>query len=204
MADKKSKKDPFEATEAGFSKAMEGWGELASRTIAAQGAPDVLPVVQRLKQFAVKLVKSLFERLRQVLGQLDPFGAAGAVGTMISAGIEDLLKSINELIDDLLAAGGAATDTAVAAILGLVEAIKKLFHLILDGLKLPLITQPVEIFLDLIDNVLGNIAELISPKAGKMARQFRNDMYGQLYAIRRADAARSGRFAPAEEFGGEE
>ena len=198
MADKKPDKDPFATSEAKFSKALGKWSDMAANTLVAQGASDVAQVVVALKRFLSNLVKSLFSRLRQILGQIDPFAAAGAVGTFVSAGIEDLMDALNDLLEDITGATGAASDAVVGAVLGIVEAIKKAFHLILDGMKLPAITGPVELFLDLIDNVLGNIAELVSPNAGKTAKMLRTNMYGQLAAIRSADAARSGRFKPDE------
>ncbi|MEP5090947.1 MAG: hypothetical protein ABJR23_16090, partial [Paracoccaceae bacterium] len=101
MADKKSEKDPFASSEVKFSKALGKWSDIAAHTLVAQGASDVAQVISRLKEFIFKLVKSLFSRLRQILGQIDPFAAAGAVGTFVSAGIEDLMDGLNELLDDI-------------------------------------------------------------------------------------------------------
>lgn len=199
MPTERTPKDPFAKAEAGLAKAMDGWSRLAIQNVEAQGIAAVGGVIAKLKKFLGKLVKSLFGAIRKVFEQLDPFGTAQALGSFVAAGVEDLIDDINDLIKDILDAPGAITDAAIAAVLGLIEAVKKTIHLILDGIKNPVLTQPVEIFLDLIDNVLGNIAELISPAAGKTAHRFRTNMYGQLYAIRRADAARFGRFSPSDE-----
>ena len=154
--------------------------------------------------FGLKLAQAYaeFERNRERLvaarKEIATCAISGAVGTFVSAGIEDLMDGLNDFLDDIGNQAGAASDAAIGAVLGIVEAIKKTFHLILDGLKLPAITGPVELLLDLIDNVLGNIAELVSPSAGKTAKTLRTNMYGQLAAIRSAEAARSGRSKPDE------
>ena len=43
-------------------------------------------------------------------------------------------------------------------------------------------------WIDLLNNLVGNMAEVLSPEAGAMARRFRTDMYAQLFDIRRAEA----------------
>lgn len=183
---------PFAAAEKKFADGVGKWAMIAAQSITDQGATDIARVIEALRRFLGSNVKALFTRLRQILDQLDPFGLAQTVGQFVEAGIEDLLDDLNKLLDDLLAAPGAVADAVIGAVLGIVEAIKKAFHLILDGIKLPHLTQPVELFLDLIDNVIGNIAELVSTITGKSAKTFRTNMYGQLAMIRAADAARSG------------
>ena len=199
MPAEKTPKDPFKKAEVGFSNAMNGWSTLAAQHVSAQGFADVGYVIENFQPLLAHIVRSLFNRLNQVFDQLDPIGAEQGIASFIGAGVEDLLDTVNKLIKDLLNAQGVASDRAIAAVLGLIETVKKTIHLILDGLKNPVLTQNVEIYLDLIDNILGNIAELISPAAGKTAHRFRSNMYGQLYSIRRADAARSGRFVPIDE-----
>ena len=125
-------------------------------------------------------------------------GVAQAVGSFVASGVEDLIDGFNELLGELAEGTAAVSDAAIGAVLGIVEAIKKVFHLILDAIKLPHITRPAELFLDMIDNVLGDIAEMVSAVSGKMARTFRNNMYGQLAMIRAADAARDG-YGPVDE-----
>ena len=195
MADKRTGKDPLGAPEAKFTKALAGWSDLAAKNLEAQGAGDLLGVVAKLKQALLVFARNFWEKLKALIANLDPVGAAGAIGQIVGSGIEDLLDGLNDLIEDLLNTAGAATDAAVGAVLGLIEVVKKLLHLILDGLKVPdHIRKPIEVFLDLIDNVLGNIAELVSSITGKTAKTLRTNMYQQLAQIRTAEAARGGRY----------
>ncbi|MEY1555990.1 hypothetical protein AB3Y40_10190 [Yoonia sp. R2331] len=198
MPDKRSKDDPFANAEKSFAKALGTWTDVSVHALQAQGANDVAQTAAAFKNFLFRLLRSFFARLKQVIAQLDPFGAAQAIGSFVEAGIDDMLDDFNKLLDDLAAVPGAVADAAIGALLGIVEAIKKAFHLILDGIKLPHLTQPVELFLDLIDNILGNIAEMVSGVAGKSAKTFRNNMYGQLAMIRAADAARAGVVIPED------
>ena len=192
----KVQSDPFKGSEAKFSKALGQWSDLAAQTVTAQGLPDVGGVIIRLKDFLLGLVAKLFESLKETIAPLNPI--LGNISEIVSGTIDNMLDGLIKLLEDLADAPGAVTDAAIGAVLGLVEAIKKTLHLLLDGIKLPELTAPVELLLDLIDNVLGNIAELVSPKAGHTAKIFRNNMYGQLAAIRAADAARGGRFSAEE------
>ena len=190
--------DPFAGVEKKLADGLGRWTTLAADTVQARGAADVASVVRKFQKFLFKLVRSLFQKMREILNQLDPFGVAQAVGSFVASGVEDLIDGFNELLGELAEGTAAVSDAAIGAVLGIVEAIKKVFHLILDAIKLPHITRPAELFLDMIDNVLGDIAEMVSAVSGKMARTFRNNMYGQLAMIRAADAARDG-YGPVDE-----
>lgn len=188
--------DPLRGSEAKFAKALGQWSDLAAQTVTAQGLPDVGGVIIRLKEFLLGLVSRLFKALKQTLEPLNPI--LGNISEIVSETIDNMLDGLIKLLEELADAPGAVTEDAIGAVLGLIEAIKKTLHLLIDGIKLPDLTAPVELLLNLIDNVLGNIAELVSPKAGHTAKVFRNNMYGQLAAIRAAEAARSGRFSAEE------
>ncbi|WP_132542462.1 hypothetical protein [Rhodovulum euryhalinum] len=171
-----------------FGAALERWGQQAERTAMAQGAPGQAMVINRLRRRLLVLTTRLWRRIMLLAEQFGLFDLAGEVGAFVEMGIDELLGALEEVLDTLETAGTAAADVVVGAMLGIVEAIKKAIHLVLDRVKLPPVTEPIEAMLDLLDNLIGNIAELVSPKAGAMARTFRSNMYGQLADIRAARA----------------
>lgn len=168
--------------------ALERWAGQAERTAQAQGAPGQANAIAILRRRLLNLVTRLWRRIMLLAEQFGLFDLAGEVGAFVEMGIDDLIGALEEILEDMANATTAAADVAVGAVLGIVEAIKKAIHLVLDRVKLPPVTEPIEAMLDLLDNLIGNIAELVSPKAGKLARTFRSNMYGQLAEIRAARA----------------
>ena len=194
MAKKPTDPDLFKKLRENFLQMTDGFVDIGQRQMAAQAAiPAPSDLWKRLRAAIQNLVAALFRGLDTFITHLDPVGKAQAIGGLVGGAVEGLLDAANQLISDIQSGLENAGQTAISMVLGLIEAVKKSIYLVLDGLKVPQLSHPVEVLLDLINNLIGNMAELISPEAGKAARTFRNDMYGQLYAIRRADAARSGR-----------
>jgi len=179
--------------EQSFSRCAERWSTIALRSAAANGAPDtVAKTVAALRSLLVKLIHRLFRIIRELFDTVNPFGLLVPAGAFIEAGLDEMFETLSDLLEEVDTALGAALDAAVAAALALFEAIKKAFHLVLDRVKLPALTEPAELLLDLVNNVMGNIAELVSPAAGQSAIRFRSAMYLQLAEIRSARAARPG------------
>ena len=199
MAEKTRDADPFDAAGKGFERLLGNWTELSAKRIAADGQMDVAQLLRTFKESLVRLARRIFDTLKDLISTLDPVGAAGALGTFVAAGVQELLDATNDVVQSLLDAIQVAAANSVAAVLGLIEAIKKSIYLILDRFVDPKLTAPITTMLDLVNNLIGNIAEIVSPEAGSKARRFRSDMYGQLYAIRRADAARRPTSQPFED-----
>ncbi|TCP43123.1 hypothetical protein [Rhodovulum marinum] len=179
-----------------FGAGLERWGRQAARTAQAQGQPGPAEVIGRIATRLPRIVDKLWRKIMALAEQFGLFDLAGAVGAFAEAGIDELMDVLDDLLGMLEDAGTAAADTVIGAVLGVIEAIKKAIHLVLDRVKMPPVTEPIEIILDMLDNLIGNIAELVSPKAGTMARTFRSNMYGQLGDIRAARAALPARAVP--------
>ncbi|MEO0680872.1 MAG: hypothetical protein AAF192_10715 [Pseudomonadota bacterium] len=148
---------------------------------------------------------ALWDGIVDALGGVQDAAEAGAA--FVAAGLETLMETADGFLDVLfagiedLAQDGLETGYEMA--LSLFEAIKKTVHLVLDQLALGKLGEAAagaaQIPLDLIDNLLGNAAEMASPKLGARARVLREDMYGQLRSARAAAAARGpGREAGAD------
>lgn len=145
MAKKPERSDPFKGMEAGFMAMTDGWAEVGQRRLTAQGQIGIGDVWSTTKALLHNTVKRLFAALRKMLSHLDPVGAAQAVGGFVAAGVESMIGAATELINGMLEVADTATDAAVEILLGMIEAVKKAIHLILDGIKLPQVTQPVEL-----------------------------------------------------------
>ncbi|MEM6441183.1 MAG: hypothetical protein AAF763_15980 [Pseudomonadota bacterium] len=149
------------------------------------------------------LADALWGGLAEAAG--DVADAAGAVIDFVGSGVETLLETGVEFVETLLASvDDMATETlqtGVEIALGLIEGVKKAIHLVLDRIDDSKIGAAVasgpETVLDLIDNMLGNTAELASPALGARARTLRADMYGQLRDVRAAEAAKAGKSSGA-------
>jgi hypothetical protein len=181
--------NPFEAAAKGFGKLVEGWTGGAAQRAVADGLGETGDVIKGIGAEIGKLGESVWNGLETVLANLDPAGKAEAVAAFVAAGIESMIATANKLLEALMGGAAAAGVNALGALLGLIEGIKKAIHLVLDQIGNPKLTAPVTIPLDLINNLLGNVAEIVSPEAGAKARRFRSDMYGQLYEVRRAKSA---------------
>jgi hypothetical protein len=181
--------NPFEAAAKGFGKLVEGWTGGAAQRAVADGLGEAGDVIKGIGAEIGKLGESVWNGLETVLANLDPAGKAEAVAAFVAAGIESMIGTANKLLEALMGGAAAAGVNALGALLGLIEGIKKAIHLVLDQIGNPKLTAPVTIPLDLINNLLGNVAEIVSPEAGAKARRFRSDMYGQLYEVRRAKSA---------------
>jgi hypothetical protein len=174
----------------GFQEMLRGFAEAATQRTKADGQIGVPPVLGAMGGALVDLAEGVFEGLSDVLGGLDPEGAAEAAAAWASSKIQRMIDAVNGLLGEMLAGAGAAAAGALGAVLGLMEAIKKSVHLLLDRFVDPKAAGRVTAPLDLINNLLGNMAEVVSPETGAKARRFRADMYGQLHDVRRADSAR--------------
>lgn len=181
--------NPFEAAAKGFGKLVEGWTGGAAQRAVADGLGEAGEVIKGIGAEIGNFGEGVWKGLETILDGLDPAGKAEAFALFAAAGIESMIERANKLLETLLGRAGVVGANALASLLGLIEGIKKAIHLVLDAIGNPKLTAPVTIPLDLINNLLGNVAEIVSPEAGAKARRFRSDMYGQLYEVRRARSA---------------
>ncbi len=162
--------------------------EAANPAGAVTGAIDTFRrLIAFLRKLAAKIV-SFLGRLFEALPTLPEF-VAEQFGDLVTL-IGDELTGV---LDDLAEAAGAALDTAISAALAFFELIKKTIYLLTDFTRKTVGDNPlidvIHMYLDLFNNLMGNLAELLSPKFGAKARRIRLDMYGQLAAIRTAQGA---------------
>jgi len=193
--------NPFGEAAKGFGKLVDSWTSGAAQRAIADGLGEAGDVIQGIGAEVVKLGEGVWKGLGSILETLDPASRAEALAAFVSAGIESMIAAANRLLETLLSRTGSLGTNALASLLALIEGIKKAIHLVLDQIGNPKLTAPVTIPLDLINNLLGNVAEIVSPEAGAKARRFRTDMYGQLYEVRRARSAFVPVAVPREEPG---
>jgi hypothetical protein len=185
---------------AGFGELLGGWTEAVTSRAEAEGVPDVAAVLRGMGESVRKLAEKVWAGLEAVLGSAAD--AAEFVAAFVAAGIEELIAAANALLATLNRDTKVIGSRALAALLGLVEAIKKGIHLVVDKAIRPIdprLAAPITVPLDLLNNLIGNMAEVLSPDAGATARRFRSDMYGQLFEVRRAEGAFRPVVATAEE-----
>ncbi|MEO1688869.1 MAG: hypothetical protein AAFU61_13280 [Pseudomonadota bacterium] len=188
-----------------FGRILRRVGELTLTVLRRTGA-----WVGKLDEAAERAIVAPLMGFAEALwdGIVDGLGAAQdaaeAGAAFVAAGLETLMETADGFLDALfagiedLAQDGLETGYEMA--LSLFEAMKKTVHLVLDQLALGKLGEAAagaaQIPLDLIDNLLGNAAEMASPKLGARARVLREDMYGQLKSAREAAAARGVAGAP--------
>jgi hypothetical protein len=174
----------------GFGELVAGWTEAVAGRAEVEGAPDAATVLRGMGEAVEKAAAAVWKGFEVVLdGAAD---AAQVAAAFAAAGIEGLISTAKDLLASLARGTKAVSAAALAGLLGLVEAIKKGIHLVIDKTIRaidPRLATPITLPLDLLNNLLGNMAEVLSPEAGATARRFRTDMYGQLFDIRRAEAA---------------
>jgi len=173
-----------------FSGAAQQWGALAQRSAQAQGNEAAAATIGALTEVFQALVGRLTNLLKTTFEDFNPFPNPDPLSAFLDAAIDEVLDGINAILGNLASGSAAILDAAVGSVLGLFEVLKKAIHLVLDRVKLPNITGPIETVLDLINNIIGNIAELVSAAAGRLAGKFRMNMYEQLAAIRAAEGAK--------------
>ena len=59
--------DPFAGVEKKLADGLGRWTTLAADTVQARGAADVASVVRKFQKFLFKLVRSLFQKMREIL-----------------------------------------------------------------------------------------------------------------------------------------
>lgn len=173
----------------GFGGLLSGWTEAAADRAEVEGVPDVATVLRSMGEGVEKLAAAVWKGFEAVLdGAAD---AAEVAAAFAAAGIDGLIAAARQVLDALKRGTKAVSSAALAGLLGLLEAIKKGIHLVVDKTIRPIdprLATPITLPLDLLNNLVGNMAEVLSPEAGATARRFRTDMYGQLFDIRRAEA----------------
>ena len=151
------------------------------------------------------IVRTLYRQIKDLVRWLRDLvvGLPEAFGELISGATETLIEEVGRILDDIQNLAGQALEAAIGAVFGFFEMIKKMVYLITDYIernfpKNPL-TSLVRLQLDLVNNLLGHLAEQMSPKLGQTARRLRLDMYDQLAAIRIAEGVAPRRRAVEED-----
>lgn len=177
-----------------FSTAATGWGGIAQASASAVGNQGAAQAIEGLTKVLAGLIDRLFTKLRETFANFNPFPSPDPLSAFLDAALDEMLDTLIEAVAVLRNTAAAGLDAAAAGLLGLFEAIKKAIHLVLDQVPNKILVGPIEVVLDLINNVIGNIAQLMSDLAGKLATTFRMNMYGQLAASRAAKSARPDAF----------
>lgn len=187
MADP-SMKDRVEAFGKAWDEALDGFGRAAESFNAAGGVAPGAIAIAAVRRTLSRLVRTLRRWLPEALSELP-----GIFNDLISDATETLTTEVPAILESLADLAGDALEAAISALLGLFEMIKKLIYLITDYIDRTFpkngLTDLIRLQLDLINNLLGQLAELMSPKLGQTARRLKRDMYDQLTAIRVAEGA---------------
>jgi hypothetical protein len=178
--------DHVNALEKAFTDTVRRWGRAAQTFQPASAAPNPASWIARIVKTMLKLAAKLFGFVRQIVTEGPP-----ALAALLGDLAETLVEEAGGLLEDLADLTGQALETGLGAVLGFIELVKKSIYLVTDFIDKRFpgndLTAIVRLHLDLIDNLLGQIADLVSPRTGKAARRLRRDMYEQLAAIRVAE-----------------
>ena len=189
MAHESNSPDPFDKLERDGKRMLDGFERAAIHRLNAQGNTSIVPVATRMLRVIKRLLSKVLKALKRLLGESGLVDLAGTIFEGVSDILQDIMDGALQAIEELLEALDTITDAALGAVLGLIEAFKKVIHLVLDKLPKNPLSDVVELNLDILDNILGNLAEVVSTGTGKLAATFRTNMYDQLYMIRRARGA---------------
>jgi hypothetical protein len=178
--------DQVDALEKAFNDTVQRWGRAAQSFHPAASPLNPTSSIVRIVTTILKVSSRLFKFLKQLITQ-GPAALADILGDLV----ETLTSEASAMLDDLAETAGQALETGLGAVLGFVELVKKTIYLITDFFdrRFPVkdLTDLIRLQIDIINNLLGHVAELVSPKTGKVARRLRLDMYEQLAAIRVAE-----------------
>lgn len=181
-----------------LANTVERWGRFAQAANPAGAAAAGVNAIQQVVRAILRMTARVIDLLKRVVAQLPDFFA-----DTLADVTEMLVEEVSQLLDDLANLAGAALEAGLGAVLGFIEVVKKTIYLITDYIdrtvgKNPL-TDLIRLHLDILNNLLGHAAELVSPKTGQVARRMRLDMYDQLAAIRIAEGAIALRSIPDPE-----
>jgi hypothetical protein len=186
---------------AGFEKVIDGWARQAVRVAPMVAAPTPPQVLSRMRDALLRLVGKIMGFLGRLV-DLIPV-ETGPLGEALGTLLDSVVDVANGMIEDVAGFAGDAAAAALGAALGVIELIKKTIYLVTDQIAKRLPGEPltdlIHLHLDMLNNLLGNMAELVSPKTGQMARRFRADMYEQVAMVRVAQGAIPPRQAEPEE-----